>query len=47
MELKVIKIDGGFIIVELANGMQKICPIAIFPEGVKEEDIVVVTVKNN
>ncbi|MBR3791215.1 MAG: hypothetical protein IKK18_00785 [Clostridia bacterium] len=46
MELKVIRIDGEFVIVELANGVQKICPTAIFPAGFKEDDIVVVTVKD-
>lgn len=32
MELEIIKVDGEFVIVELPNGVQKVCPLEIFPE---------------
>ena len=40
MTIKIIKIDGEFAIVELENGERKICPIEIFPTGIKFGDIV-------
>ena len=31
MELKIVKIEGEFVVVELPNGIQKVCPLEIFP----------------
>ena len=45
MELKIIKIDGEFVIVELENGERKVCPVAIFPQRIKEGDMVVLVIK--
>lgn len=39
MELKVIKIEGEFVVVELNNGEQKICPSAIFSDTYEIGDI--------
>ena len=44
MELKIIKIDGEFVIVELKNGERKVCPTAIFPEGTVCGDIISIQV---
>ena len=32
MELKIVKIEGEFVVVKLPNGIQKVCPLEIFPE---------------
>jgi len=39
MEIKIIKIDGEFVIVEIKDGVQKVCPKAIFPEKIKKGDV--------
>ena len=43
MEIKVIKIAGEFVVVELKDGRRKICPIEIFPENLSVDDVVVVS----
>ena len=40
MDLKIIKIDGEFAIVELKNGEKRICPIDIFPDDLKVDSII-------
>ena len=40
MEIKILKIDNEFTIVELGNGEKKVCPIQIFPEEIKMGSIV-------
>ncbi len=40
MILKIIKIDGEFVIAELENGQAKVCPIDIFPGGVTVGDVI-------
>lgn len=40
MEIRIVKIDGEFVIVKLINGEKKVCPIAIFPETIKVGDCV-------
>ena len=44
MEIRIIKIDGEFEIVELENGEQKVCPICIFPNNVKCGDVISVCI---
>ncbi len=39
----VIKIDGEFVVVEIEDGKQKVCPIEIFPENLNVGDIVVLS----
>ena len=34
MKLRIIKIDGEFVIVELEDGEQKVCPSSIFPKEI-------------
>ena len=46
MEIKVIKIDGEFVVVELNDGRQKVCPVEIFPEGFSEGDIAIVLINS-
>ena len=41
MELKIIKIDGEFTIVELKNGEKRICPTDIFPTSIKTGDCII------
>lgn len=45
MEIKVIKLDGEFVIVEITNGELKICPIEIFPDEIKKGSIVSICLK--
>lgn len=45
MTIKVIKIDGEFVIVELENGERKVCTAAIFPNGIKVGDSVSINKK--
>ena len=45
MEIKIIKIDGEFVVVELVDGRQKICPIEIFPRELKRGDIIIIAIK--
>ena len=45
MEIKIVKIDGEFVIVELNNGERKICPSEIFSEKYEIGDVFVVTKK--
>lgn len=44
MEIEIKKIDGEFVIVELKNGEQKVCPKAIFPKRIKKGDAVCVKI---
>ena len=44
MFLKVIKIDGEFVLVELKNGQRRICPTDIFPVGVSVGDMIKIEV---
>jgi len=46
MEVKIIKIDGEFVIVELNNGGQKVCPAEIFPKEIKLGDRVQIIIVN-
>ena len=41
MEMKIVKIDGEFTIVELENGEKKVCPTKIFPKEIRIGSIVV------
>jgi len=34
MTIKIIKVNGEFVIVELSNKKQKVCPLEIFPKGI-------------
>ena len=52
MKIVIVKIKRNLAVAELPNGDQKICPIEIFPEGIKESDIVTIKIvdeetKNN
>lgn len=46
MEIKIIKIDGEFVIVELNNGELKVCPYEIFPVGIEVGDVINITAQN-
>jgi len=43
MELRIAKIDDEFVVVELENGIRKVCPKAIFSGEIKIGDIFVIT----
>ena len=45
MEMRVIKIEGEFVVVELVDGKQKVCPIEIFPQNINMGDVVVILIK--
>ena len=45
MEVKIVKIDGEFVIVEIKNGEWKVCPKVIFPREIKERSKVALTLK--
>lgn len=40
MKIIIDRIEKNLAVAELPNGDQKVCPIEIFPEGIKEGDIV-------
>lgn len=40
MKIVIDRIEKNLVVAELPNGDQKVCPIEIFPEGIKEGDIV-------
>ena len=40
MKIVIDRIEKKLAVAELPNGDQKVCPIEIFPEGIKEGDIV-------
>lgn len=46
MEIKIVKIDGEFVIVELNNGERKICPSAIFPDKYEIGDVFILYKKS-
>lgn len=45
MTIKIIKIDGDFAIVEIENGEQRVCPVAIFPKNIIEGTVVIISKK--
>ena len=45
MEIRIVKIDGEFVIVELMNGEQKVCPTEIFPENIVVGTVLVIKLK--
>jgi len=45
MEMRVIKIDGEFVIVEFVDGREKVCPIEIFPQNLNIGDVVITLIK--
>ena len=46
MEIKIIKIEGKFVIVELNSGEQRVCPKAIFPKNVGVSEVIRMYKKN-
>ena len=45
MEIQIVKIDGEFVIVELMNGEQKVCPAEIFPKNIVVGAVLVIKLK--
>lgn len=45
MEIKILKIDGEFVVVELKNGEKRICPTDIFPENIRIGDSILILKK--
>lgn len=43
----IVRIDGEFEIVELKNGLQKVCPAGIFPNCIKTDDVVKLEIIKN
>ena len=47
MYIKIIKIDGEFVVVEIEIGEKRVCPVEIFPEGVEVGNLVKVELIEN
>lgn len=45
MEIRIIKIDGEFAVVEVESSERMVCPTFIFPKEVQEDDVVIICIK--
>lgn len=44
MKIVIDRIEKNLAVAELPSGDQKVCPIEIFPEGIREGDIVLIEI---